>query len=140
MYSHQYALRVRYADTDQMGYVYYGKYASFYEICRVEALRALGITYKQLEEEEGIMMPVLVNHSEYLLPARYDELLTLRTYIDELPTVRIHFRYELFNEAGVLLHKGYTQLVFVNKQSGRPCRVPAKIQTALAPYFADQRA
>ncbi len=134
MYSHEFTVRVRYADTDQMGYVYYGKYATFYEIGRVEAMRALGFSYRKLEEE-GIMMPVLVNHSEYLHPARYDELLTIRTSINDLPTVRIRFDYTIENEQNECLHQGYTQLVFIRKESGKPCRVPQKIIELLSPYF-----
>jgi len=117
-----------------MGFVYYGKYATFYEIGRVEAMRALGFSYKKLEEE-GIMMPVLVNHSKYTLPAIYDELITIKTSIRSIPSVRIQFDYEIYNEANKLIHEGYTQLVFVRKVSGKPCRVPQQINDLLAPYF-----
>lgn len=134
MYTHEYKVRIRYADTDQMGYVYYGKYATFYEIGRVEAMRALGFSYKKLEEE-GIMMPVLVNHSQYLQPALYDEVITIKTSIKSIPSVRIQFDYQIYNKAEVLIHEGYTQLVFIRQVSGKPCRVPSKIIELLSPYY-----
>lgn len=134
MYQHQHQVRVRYADTDQMGYVYYGNYAAYYETGRVEALRALGLTYRELEES-GVMMPVLENHSKYIAPALYDELLTVTTTIKAKPAVRIAFHYEIHNEAGSLIHKGETLLVFVNMASKRPCTMPENMERLLAPYF-----
>ena len=134
MYHHETQIRVRYADTDQMGYVYYGNYAAFYEIGRVEALRNLGLTYKALEES-GIMMPVLENKSEYLAPAVYDDLLTVRTSIHERPMVKIKFHYEIYNENNKLIHRGETLLAFVNMKSGRPCRQPEVMAELLNPYF-----
>ncbi len=134
MYQFDTKIRVAYADTDQMGYVYYGNYGRFYEIARVESLRNLGLTYKALEES-GVMMPVLENHSKYLAPARYDELLTVRTIIKEMPQVRIKFNYEIFDEAEKMIHLGETLLVFVNMQTGRPCRIPENMENVLQPYF-----
>ncbi|MTI19927.1 acyl-CoA thioesterase [Fulvivirga sp. RKSG066] len=127
-------IRVRYADTDQMGYVYYGNYAAYYEIARVESLRSLGLTYKELEEQ-GVMMPVLENFSKYHAPATYDELLTVRTIIKEKPGVRITFDYEIYNESDKLIHEGKTLLVFVDMKSGRPCRQPEVMAKLLNPYF-----
>ncbi|RYZ82138.1 MAG: acyl-CoA thioesterase, partial [Moraxellaceae bacterium] len=92
-------IRVRYADTDQMGYVYYGNYARYYEIGRVEALRSLGFHYKEMEAS-GVMMPVYENRSRYLRPARYDDLLTIRVSIRERPNVRIVFHYDIYNQNG----------------------------------------
>ncbi len=127
-------IRVRYADTDQMGYVYYGNYAAYYEIARVESLRSLGLTYKQLEES-GTMMPVLENFSKYLAPATYDEMLTIKTAIKEKPGVKITFDYEIFNEQDKLIHVGKTLLVFVDMKTGRPCRQPEIMARLLDPYF-----
>ena len=127
-------IRVRYADTDQMGYVYYGNYAAYYEIARVESLRSLGLTYKKLEEE-GVMMPVLENFSKYHFPATYDELLTIRTSIKTKPGVKITFDYEIFNEEDKLIHEGKTLLAFVDMKSGRPCRPPKIMTDLLNPYF-----
>ncbi len=134
MYTTETHIRVRYAETDQMRYVYYGNYAMYYEVARVESLRQLGLTYKELEAM-GIIMPVLENHSEFILPALYDELLKIVVTIPEKPSVRIRFHCEIFNEEGKLIHKGQTLLAFVNQQTGRPCRPPEAFQNVLAPYF-----
>lgn len=137
MFQHETKIRVRYADTDQMGYVYYGNYARFYEIARVESLRSLGLTYKELEES-GVMMPVLENHSKYHAPALYDENLTVRTKITEKPAVKIKFLYEIENEAGKLIHSGETLLVFVNMKSNRPCRMPEVMADVLNSFFDEK--
>lgn len=134
MYSSETTVRVRYAETDQMGYVYYGNYATYYEVGRVESLRQLGLTYKSLEAM-GIMMPVLENHSRYKAPARYDELLTIRTTIKEMPGVRITFFYEIYNEEKRLVNEGETQLVFMDMKSNRPCKAPEAMRQVLAPFF-----
>jgi acyl-CoA thioester hydrolase len=117
-----------------MGYVYYGNYAMYYEVGRVDSLRQLGLTYKELEEM-GVMMPVLENHSKFLSAALYDDLLTVRTTIREKPGVRIRFEYEIFNGQQKLIHQGETHLAFVDKKSGKPCRPPEVFQKLLAPYF-----
>ena len=135
MYSSETTVRVRYAETDQMGYVYYGNYAMYYEVGRVESLRQLGLTYKALEEM-GIMMPVLENYSRYKAPARYDELLTVKTTIKEIPGVRITFYYEIFDENRKLVNEGQTQLVFIDMRSNRPCKAPEAMLQVLRPFFA----
>nr|WP_293843295.1 thioesterase family protein [uncultured Arsenicibacter sp.] len=127
-------IRVRYADTDQMGYVYYGNYARFYEIGRVEALRSLGFHYKEMEAS-GVMMPVYENKSRYLKPARYDDLLRVRVTIPELPKVRIIFQYEVLNQDNELLNKGETTLVFQRMDTGRLCAAPTAMLDALKPFF-----
>ena len=134
MYISETHIRVRYGETDQMGYVYYGNYAMYYEVGRVDSLRQLGLTYKELEEM-GVMMPVLENHSKFLSAALYDDLLTVRTTIREKPGVRIRFEYEIFNGQQKLIHQGETHLAFVDKKSGKPCRPPEGFQKLLAPYF-----
>jgi acyl-CoA thioester hydrolase len=134
MYKSETQVRVRYGETDQMRYVYYGNYAMYYEVARVESLRQLGLTYKELEAM-GIIMPVLENHSEFLAPVLYDELLTIVVTIPDKPSVRIKFLYEIYNEAGALVHRGQTVLAFVNQKSGRPCRPPLEFQKVLEPYF-----
>lgn len=127
-------IRVRYAETDQMGYVYYGNYAAYFEVARVEALRGIGLTYKQLEKE-GALMPVLEYHCKYIRPARYDDLLTIKTFIPEKPGMRIYFKYEVLNEAGELINIGDTTLVFIDKISGRPCKCPESLDHLLKPFF-----
>jgi acyl-CoA thioester hydrolase len=131
-YNHQY--RVRYADTDQMGYVYYGNYARLYEIGRVEALRSLGFSYKEMEES-GVMMPVYENKSRYIAPALYDELLTIRTTIKTIPAARIIFHYEIFNSLNTLVHTGETTLVFVKMENNRLTLAPPKILEKLEKFF-----
>ena len=134
MYQSETTVRVRYGETDQMAYVYYGVYAMYYEVARVESLRKLGVTYKELEAS-GVMMPVLENHSKFLMAARYDELLKIVTTIREKPTVRIKFEYEIFNEQNKLINLGETLLAFVDTKSGRPCRPPELMMNVLTPFF-----
>lgn len=134
MYQSETSVRVRYGETDQMAYVYYGNYAMYYEVARVESLRKLGVTYRELEEN-GVMMPVLENHSKFLAAARYDELLRIVVTIREMPTVKIKFEYEIFNEQNKLINQGETLLAFVDKKSGRPCRPPEVMTHVLAPFF-----
>lgn len=134
MYQSETSIRVRYGETDQMAYVYYGNYAMYYEVARVESLRKLGVTYKELEAS-GIMMPVLENHSKFLGPARYDELLRIVTIIREKPTVKIKFEYEIFNEQNKLINQGETLLVFVDSKTGRPVRTPEMMSKVLEPFF-----
>jgi acyl-CoA thioester hydrolase len=138
MYQSEITIRARYGETDQMGYVYYGNYASYYEVARVESLRQLGLSYRQLEKM-GVMMPVLENHSKFLGPAVYDELLKIITTIRHKPSVRIKFEYEIFNEHAKLIHTGETLLAFVNIKSGRPCRPPAIFDDLLKSYFEPEK-
>jgi acyl-CoA thioester hydrolase len=135
MYTSETFIRVRYGETDQMGYVYYGNYAMYYEVARVESLRQLGLTYKELEEM-GVMMPVMENHSKFISPGRYDDLLRIVTTLREKPGVKIKFEYEIFNESNTLIHQGETLLVFIDKKTNRPCRPPAAMLNVLAPYFS----
>jgi len=126
MQTHNIFFRVRYGETDQMGYVYYGNYAQYFEMGRVEWLRNLGISYKQMEES-GIMLPVLKLNIEYLKPAKYDDLLNLKTTLVKIPSVRIEFNFELYNEHKVLLTKGYTSLVFIDMEKNKPTKAPKSI-------------
>ena len=134
MYQSETKVRVRYGETDQMGYVYYGYYAMYYEVARVESLRQLGLTYKALEDG-GVMMPVLENKSKFLAPALYDDELRIVTTLREKPSVKITFYYEIFNGSGKMIHEGETLLAFVNKTTGKPCRPPEHFQTVLKPFF-----
>lgn len=134
MYQSETTVRVRYGETDQMGYVYYGYYATYYEVARVEAFRKLGVSYREIEAM-GIIMPVLENHSKFLTAGKYDELLTIVTTIQEKPTAKIAFHYDIFNEANQLIHQGHTVLAFVDQKTGRPCRPPQAMVEVLAPFF-----
>jgi acyl-CoA thioester hydrolase len=115
--------RVRYGETDQMGFVYYGNYAQYFEMGRTEWLRKLGITYKKMEED-GIMLPVMNLNINYLKPAKYDDLLTLKTILIKIPSAKIEFSYEVFNEENELLTTANTTLVFVNMKTNKPTRAP----------------
>lgn len=137
MYSSDTHIRVRYAETDQMGYVYHGNYAAYFEVCRTEAFRQLGISYKDLEAD-GVGMPVGEIRTRFRRPARYDDLLTVRLLLRQPPEgTRILFEYEIYNEAQVLLTEGHTLMVFVSMKTGRPVPIPADIAAKLAPYFSD---
>jgi acyl-CoA thioester hydrolase len=134
MFTHEFQLRVRYGDTDQMGYVYYGNYPYYYEQARAEAIRSLGFSYKQLEDA-GTMMPITRMNIKYIAPALYDELLTIKTSIPEMPHRLISFRYEVFNEAGKLINEGENQLIFVDKITRKVKSAPVQLCDALRPYF-----
>lgn len=127
-------IRVRYAETDQMGYVYYGNYAQYYEVGRVEALRELGFSYREMEEK-GIMLPVLELNINYKKPAFYDDEITIVTTIKEIPSVRITFDYECYNSNKELLNTGKVTLVFIDKNTNKPCQPPAWFKDAIAKFF-----
>ncbi len=128
-------IRVRYGETDQMGYLYYGNYALYYEVGRAEAIRQLGFTYRELEEM-GIMMPVVELHSHYYRPALYDDLVTVKTSLKELPdSPKIQFHSELYNEAGQLLNKGVTTLVFYDPKLKAKANMPEELYSRLSPFF-----
>jgi acyl-CoA thioester hydrolase len=135
MYQSETTVRVRYGETDQMAYVYYGIYAMYYEVARVESFRQLGVTYKELEET-GVMMPVLENHSKFLAAARYDEVLRIVTTIREKPSVKIKFEFEIYNEKNVLINQGETLLAFIDQQTRKPRRPPEKLVNVLQPFFS----
>lgn len=130
MKNHQFEVRVRYAETDQMGVVYHGNYAQYFEMGRVEWLRNLGITYKFMEEQ-GIMLPVVSLTLNYKKPARYDDLLTVKTVFKKQESVKIEFDYEICNEKGELLTTGNSVLVFVDMKTGRPVLPPDYVLKAL---------
>jgi acyl-CoA thioester hydrolase len=134
MFEHSTKLRVRYGETDQMGYMYYGNYAEFYEVGRVEMLRSLGLTYSGMEES-GIMMPVLELNCKYLKPALYDEEITIKVIMNEMPRIKIHFKYELYNEKQQLINIGETSLIFINMKTSRPCTAPQEFLDKLKPFF-----
>lgn len=123
MIKNQTNIRVRYGETDQMGYVYYGNYAQFFEVGRVEWLRALGVSYKSLEES-GIMLPVIQLNINYMKPAKYDDLLTITTIMTKKPLVKIEFDFEVHNENNDLLTTGFTSLVFMDMKKNKPIKAP----------------
>lgn len=134
MYKSETKIRVRYAETDRMGFVYYGNFAQYFEVGRVEALRQLGLTYKDMEDS-GVIMPVLELHTKYYKPAYYDDELTIHTTVEELPTTRMKFISETFNEKKELLNRGEVVLVFVNVQTKKPCAPPADFLEKIQQFF-----
>jgi len=134
MIEHDVQIRVRYSETDQMSYVYYGNYASYFEVARVEAFRHIGFSYKEMEEA-GIMMPVLEYKTKYIKPAKYDDLLTIRVRIKQKPGIRITFEYEIYNDDEVLLTIAETTLVFVNGTTGKPAFPPKQFMDFFETYF-----
>ena len=128
-------LRVRYGETDQMGYAYYGVYAQYYEVGRVDAMRSLGFSYKEMEER-GILMPVIDYSISYKKPAYYDDEITIITKLNELPTgVRIIFDYECYNSNNELLNTGKVTLVFIDKDTKKMCKIPDWFINGMRPFF-----
>lgn len=136
MIEHTVQVRVRYSETDQMAYVYYGNYASYFEVARVEAFRHIGFSYKEMEEA-GIMMPVLEMKTKYIKPAKYDDLLSIKVFIKNKPGIRITFEYEVYNEANILLTVAETTLVFVSSSTGRPTIPPPEFMSHFEKYYSN---
>ena len=134
MYTFDTYIRVRYGETDKMGYLYYGNYAQYYEVGRVETIRSLGFSYKEMEDG-GIMLPVLDLKIKFIKPAFYDELLCVRTIIPHIPSVRMLFHYEVMNEQKELINKGETTLVFFDMNRKKPMSAPDYIVENLKKHF-----
>lgn len=136
MYEHNTTLRVRYAEADPMNVVYYGNYAQYFEVGRVESLRSLGISYKTMEEI-GFMLPVVELNIKYLRPAKYDDLITIKTMIKQLPVDhKIQFDQEIYNEEGKLLTIGTVKLYFMNQNLTQRASMPTFLKEKLSPYFS----
>ncbi|NLF43800.1 MAG: acyl-CoA thioesterase [Bacteroidales bacterium] len=127
-------IRVRYAETDKMGFVYYGNYPQYYEVGRVEAMRKLGMSYREMEEM-GVMMPIANMSIKYIQPAYYDDLITVRTIVKDMPVSRMNFSYEILNPEGKIINTGETTLAFINMKSRRPCAAPDFFVERLKQYF-----
>jgi acyl-CoA thioester hydrolase len=134
MYGTSVKLRIRYAETDKMGYCYYGNYAQFFEVARVELLRELGIVYKDLEDG-GIILPVTHFTIDYFKPAFYDDEITVHCELKELPSACIEFHYTTINAKSEILNKSVTKLVFYSVQSSKPIRPPKDFIELFKPYF-----
>ena len=130
MKTYEFNVRVRYSETDQMGVVYHGNYAQYFEMGRVEWLRNIGISYKWMEEN-GVMLPVVSLTTNYKKPARYDDLLRVKTIFKSQTSAKIEFDYEIYNEQDDLLTIGNSILVFVNMKTGRPMAAPDYVKTQL---------
>ena len=139
MFKSKTSIRVRYGETDQMGYLYYGYYAWYYEVGRVEALRELGISYKSVEEEDNVLMVVAECHSKYLRPAKYDEEIVVETMIVQMPKLGfLQFDCNLYNEKDDLINIGKVKLICVDKTTRKKNALPVEIVKALKPYFEEK--
>lgn len=134
MFTSKTTIRVRYSETDKMGVVYHGNYAQYLEIGRTEALRQIGLSYKSFEDC-GIMMPVLSLQCKFLKSAFYDDELTIITSIKELPKIRIHFYYEIYNPKNELITKAEAELVNIDMKTNKLTKTPEVLISALKPYF-----
>jgi acyl-CoA thioester hydrolase len=134
MFTHETSLRVRYAETDQMGIVYYGNYSQYYEVGRVEAIRSLGISYKEIESN-GILMPVTKMNIKYVLPAKYDDLLKIVTIVKEKPDKRISFRTEIYNMNEELINFGEVTLVFLETETKKVVDIPSFLWDKMKVFF-----
>lgn len=140
MYTSITKVRVRYAETDQMNVVYHGNYAQYFEVGRAESIRQLGFTYKNMEEM-GIIMPIVEWKAKFLRPAHYDELLTIKTMLLQLPTDhKIEFVQEVYNEQEVMLTAGRVVLYFLDKQTRQRTKMPDALYAKLSPYFISPQA
>ena len=117
------SIRVRYVETDPMKYVYYGNYAEYFEVARVELFRSLGMSYDEIEKR-GIFLPVSEYKIKYLKPALYDQLLEIRTYVRKIPGIRIEFDYEIYNEENVKITEASTTLFFLDSETNKIVKCP----------------
>jgi acyl-CoA thioester hydrolase len=135
MFTSETTVRVRYAETDQMNVVYHGNYAQYFEVGRVESIRQLGLSYKDVEAS-GVIMPVIEWTAKFIRPAHYDDLLTVRTTIKKWPVdYRIEFHQEVFNEHGKLLTTGKVLLYFLTADTRETTGMPEQMVRTLRPYF-----
>jgi acyl-CoA thioester hydrolase len=134
MYCTETKIRVRYGETDRMGYLYHGHYAEYFEVGRTEMLRSLGFSYKAMEDE-GIVLPVRSLSIQFRNPAHYDDLLTVKTYLKSFPEVRLEFLYEIVNDKGLLHCKGETVLVFVDAATRKIRKAPDYFKEAIRKHF-----
>ncbi len=133
MFSSETKIRVRYGETDRMGYCYYGNYAAFFEVARVEAIKKIGFSYREMEDN-GIALPVLDYNVKFYKPAFYDDEIIIKTTISDIPGARIKFNYQCFN-GDVLLNEATTTLVFVNMETGKPRQAPEEFLEKISQYF-----
>ena len=135
MFTSETKIRVRYAETDQMGVVYHGNYAQYFEVARAESIRHLGFTYKDMEAM-GVVMPVIELHCKFIRPALYDDLLTIKTYIKDLPEDhRIEFNHEVLNEKENLLTTGRVVLYFIDTKTKQKTTMPEGLKIILKEYY-----
>lgn len=137
MLVHETKIRVYYEDTDKMGVVYYGVYPRYYEIGRTEMIRDLGVTYKEIEDS-NILLPARSLKINYLKSAYYDDLLTIRTVVDDIPKVKFPIKTEIYNQDGELINTGEVVLAFFDATTNKPCRIPERFREAVESRFTVQ--
>lgn len=133
----KHSLRVRYAETDPMKYVYYGNYAAYFELGRVELFRSIGISYDEIEKQ-GIWLPVFDYKIKYLKPALYDQKLEIHTYMRKIPGVRIEFEYEIYNEEGIKITEASTTLFFLNAETNKVIKCPDFLMKLIEENWEEQ--
>ncbi len=134
MISHQTNIRVRYGEVDRMGYLHHGMYALYFEQARTDLIREIGMSYREIEDR-GVIMPVRSMNIRYHQPARYDEEVTVTVNLTEMPGVRLEFEYRVHNSLEVLLCEATTTLVFADRTTGKPMRMPQFFSHLVEPYF-----
>ncbi len=137
MLSNKTQIRVRYADTDQMQFVYNGKYLEYFEVGRTEMLREIDLPYNKIETE-GLQLPVLETYVKYLRPAFYDDILTIHAFVKEIPQFKIHIEYEIFrNDEPEVIAEGFTEHVFIKKDTKKAIRIPAFFLNKMKEFFSN---
>lgn len=135
MLTYKTEIRIRYADTDQMQFVYNGKYLEYFEVGRTELLRSTGLSYKVVEKE-GYQLPLVEAHLHYVSAAYYDDILIIETFLEEIPKLKMKLDYKIFRkENNELVTEGYTEHVFINKETKRPVRPPKFFIDAIKNYY-----
>ena len=134
MYCFETSIRVRYGETDRMGYLYYGHYPEYFEVARTDMLRSLGISYREMEDQ-GIILPVRSLHIDYKQPALYDEMLVVRSCLKSMPEVKLDIDYEVYNEQNRVICRGNSILVFVDSLSRKPRKAPDSFLNAVRDFF-----
>jgi len=134
MYISETKIRVRYGETDKMGYLYYGHYPEYFEVSRTDMIRSIGLSYREIEDR-GVMLPVKSLRVDYRLPAVYDDLLTVKSVLNKLPETRLDIDYEITNESNQVICTGNTVLVFVDAVTRRPRRAPGYFLDPLRKFF-----
>jgi len=135
MYISETNVRVRYAETDRMGYLYHGNYAQYYELGRVEMIRSIGLSYRDLEEKIGVGMPVMTMEIRYIRPAFYDDLLTIKTTIKKNSMDFLRFYVDIFNQDGKLISSGKIKLCFIDIKTKKRVPCPEALSSRLSPHF-----
>ncbi|HPI38607.1 MAG TPA: thioesterase family protein [Ignavibacteriaceae bacterium] len=133
----EFEIRVRYADTDKMQFVYNGKYLEYFEVGRTEMLRKTGFSYRQLEES-GYQLPLLDSYVRYVNYAQYDDLLLIKSRLNEIPSVKMKINYQIFRKRdGLLVAEGYTTHAFIRTDTKKATRVPEVFLNIIRKFFND---